>query len=1142
MSDGNGFQRKSCAESQFPPIMKILIAILPILWLHSSAALATETVQIETEVVPARVTASSEYGAAQTVRNLVNGSGLADDRHDADGSAATMWHTGLKPAPSVPAPGLPAVPAWVRFDFGGETGVSISAIRVWNHNQSVLTNRGFRKVRVYATGDGKTWREVAGGLVEMKQGGEAPLEIGTTDAAKGIKSVILAAESNHGGDCYGLSEVKFVRTDLVALDQVPPPSGLDCVPQPTYLQRSDGKAGREITVKLTGGKLYTPAELVVKCEGMTETIPVAAHPNGISQVTAMLPDGKGVTKSCQAEITLRSGRHELSRMVVVPPEKQLTIYLLMHSHVDIGYTAVQPEIAKKQASNVSRALELIQQTRDFPEGSRFKWNLEVYWPAQQFLKTATDAQKAEFATAVREGNIGIDAMHTNLLTGVCRAEELVRAFEAATELARVNGAKAESMMISDVPGLTWGVVPALCQAGVTYISDGPNAAVGLVGDRIGHVRVLWENQPFWWVGPNGRDRVLYWGAQGGYSFGHHYGSFGQGLKVLLGRLKEWNYAHDVVQMRWTKGDNGEADAAVMPAVREWNAKYAYPKVIIATTAEAFKAFEKRCGDKLPEFKGDFTPYWEDGVGSGAREAGINRLSADRLARAETLWTMFHGAGYPMAYFRAAWDNVLLWSEHTWGAHCSISQPDSEFTKAQWAVKQGFALNGEMRSNLLLVQALALRGMPTGGGAVDVFNTASWERTDLVTLSREQSAAGDRVVDDAGNPVPSQRLTTGELVFFAEDVPALGGRRYTVAPGAATAPAKPAVCDGNNIANERLLATLDPKTGAVSALKARGLEVDLADAAKGINSYIYLPGGNVKDAVPNGVATLRVTEKGPLVVALVAESAAPGCRSLTREVRLIAGSDRLEFINTVDKLPIRAKEGVHFGFGFKVPGCETRINSPWAIARVETDQIPGACRNWYSVERWADVSNTDFGVTLATIEAPLLEVGGLTANLPSGQPDPNAYLKHIESSATLYSWAMNNHWHTNYRADQEGPTRFRYAVRPHGPYDCIAATRFGIEATQPLLVAPAAGEAPKGSLVTLDQPGVIVNSLKPGNDGKAMILRLFNPTGTDLAVNLTWAAPAPREVFVSNLAEAPVTKLQGPLAITAGSVVTLRVER
>lgn len=71
--------------------MKIFIAIFPFRWLHSSAALATETVQIETEVVPATVAASSEYGAAQTVRNLVNGSGLADDRHDADKWADRGW-------------------------------------------------------------------------------------------------------------------------------------------------------------------------------------------------------------------------------------------------------------------------------------------------------------------------------------------------------------------------------------------------------------------------------------------------------------------------------------------------------------------------------------------------------------------------------------------------------------------------------------------------------------------------------------------------------------------------------------------------------------------------------------------------------------------------------------------------------------------------------------------------------------------------------------------------------------------------------------------------------------------------------------------------------------------------------------------
>lgn len=1121
--------------------MKIQHSALTILIaMPLAAAVPTDAVLVETEIAPAQVTASSEYSAAQTVRNIVNGSGLAGDRHDADSGAATMWHSALNRPPAPPAEGLKQAAAWVRFDFNGPE--SISSVRVWNHNQADLSDRGFRRTRIYGSNDGTAWFVLgATESLELPLGGnpafDVPLAPGTS-----VRSVIIAADSNHGGDCFGLSEVRFIRRQSLAPDQIPPPAGLECKARPVYQHRGGGKSGREITVNLKGPKLHVPAELVVTCEGVTETTPIPAQPGGISELTALLPDRKGVTRSCQAQISLRTGNHTLSTTVAVPPERQLTIYLLMHSHVDIGYTAVQTEIARKQAHNVARAIELIRQTRDYPPGSRFKWNLEVFWPAQQFLKTASPEQRAGFSNAVRNGGIGIDAMHTNLLTGVCRAEELVRAFEPATELARDNGVKVESMMISDVPGLAWGVVPALHQAGVRYVSDGANAAVGLVGDRIGHVRVMWENRPFWWVGPNGRDRVLYWGAQGGYSFGHHYKSFDQGLLVLIDRLKEWNYAHDVVQMRWTKGDNGEADASVMPAVRDWNAKYAYPEVIIATTAEAFREFEKRCGHQLPEFKGDFTPYWEDGVGSGARETGINRLSSDRLARAESLWAMFGGRNYPVSDFRAAWDNVLLWSEHTWGAHCSIHQPDSDFTKAQWTIKQAFALNGEKQSKSLLDQSMALRGAPLHRNSVDVFNTASWPRTDLVTLSKEQSTAGDRVLDDSGKVTPSQRLGTGELVFLANGIPALGGRRFTINSGEPGTPEQPASIEVSKglLTNGILTATVDPKTGSVSSLRTVGSGGEFVDSANGagLNSYIYLPGGNTKDAVGSGPATLRVKESGPLVVSLVAESQAPGCRKLERGVRLIAGSDRLEFVNMVDKLPIRSKEGVHFGFHFKVPGCETRINSPWAIARVESDQIPGACRNWYSVERWADVSNASSGVTLATTEAPLMEVGGLTANLPSGQPDPNAYLKHINPSATLYSWAMNNHWHTNYRADQDGPTWFRYAVRPHGPYDSIAATRFGIEATQALLAVPAAGPAPKGPLVTLDQPGVIINSLKPGNDGKSLILRLFNCTDRDLTTMATWAT-TPEAVHVSNLAEERGTPVNGPIHVPARSVLTLR---
>ena len=42
--------------------------------------------------------------------------------------------------------------------------------------------------------------------------------------------------------------------------------------------------------------------------------------------------------------------------------------------------------------------------------------------------------------------------------------------------------------------------------------------------------------------------------------------------------------------------------------------------------------------------------------------------------------------------------------------------------------------------------------------------------------------GDVVKGRDGKPVPSQRLSTGELAFLAQDIPPLAGRRYSLHGG------------------------------------------------------------------------------------------------------------------------------------------------------------------------------------------------------------------------------------------------------------------------------------------------------------------------------------------------------------------------
>jgi alpha-mannosidase len=929
------------------------------------------------------------------------------------------------------------------------------------------------------------------------------------------------------------------------------------------LLRRAGKTMQPISVRTFHSGPAVDAELRI---GDQPPQAVRLH-SGMQEVESFLPPvGKCVTLPVVLSIAPDAS---MQSEITVKPVRKWEVYILMHSHNDIGYTDIQPNIAKKQAHNVLRALDLIRQTKDYPAGAKFKWNLEVLMPYEDFKAVATPEQMREFEQAVREGYIGVDAMYANLLTGVCRSEELLRQFSYAVALGRRCGVKVDSMAISDVPGLTWGVVPALAQNGVKYISDGPNAnPSNMEGDRIGYVREQWEYRPFYWLSPSGREKALYWGAQGGYSIGHGYPSITAALAVLFRRLEERNYPYDIVQMRWTKGDNGPPDEAVMDLVRKWNAKYAWPRLIIATTSEAFHEFERRFGDKLPTYRGDLTPYWEDGAASGARETAINRHSADRLSQAETLWAMLNPGPYPAADFAAAWKNVFLWSEHTWGAYNSISQPDLPFVKTQWKFKQAWALDAERQSQELLERATDVRspgfsrrlseklgtrdaheppkgGTPTreppeGGAptdAVDVFNTSSWTRTELVTLPK--GTGGNCVKDEAGGPVRSQFLSSGELVFLAPDVEPFSAKRFHAASDAGALTIGDAAAFGVALKTSSLNLKLDPVTGAIVSLRRSGIPVDLAGGP--INNFIYLPGSDVHHAKPNGPATVTVKENGPLVASLLITSDAPGCKKLVREVRVIDGLDRVEIIDTIDKLPVRTVDGVHLGFAFNVPHPEVRVNSPGAVVRPEKDQLPGACKNWFSVERWVDVSNDRYGVTWVTADAPLMELGGLTANLPRGQPNPNAYMKKIEPSATFYSWVMNNHWHTNYRADQEGETTFRYYLRPHAGYDATEAARFGLETTEPLVAAPARGGKPLASRLQVDGSGVIVGAMKPSDDGDALIVRLYGASGKDAQAKLRWSDPKPKKVWLSDASEQPLHETGDQVDVPGWGIVTLRSE-
>jgi alpha-mannosidase len=912
-----------------------------------------------------------------------------------------------------------------------------------------------------------------------------------------------------------------------------------------------------------GGKIVQPIQLTIEHAGTDATLVVRADRQEIE--SRVLSPGthtfnvylEPVETARQMIIEYEIGGKSESTQVRIEPVRKVQIFILPHSHHDLGYTDLQSSVEERQMANISRGIELARKTASYPPGARFVWNLEVLWGADQFMRTKTEPERQELISAVRKGWIGLNGMYANELTGLCRPEELLQLFRYSTELGSQCGTRVDSAMISDVPGYTWGMVSAMTQAGIRYFSAAPNFF-----DRIGNFMDEWQDKPFWWVSPSGNERVLVWIPWTGYAMSHVMKLDTEWVNKYQARLDEIGFLYQISYIRWSgHGDNAEPDPDICEFVKKWNQEYEWPHFSISTTSDAFAAFEKQYGHQLPQFTGDLTPYWEDGAGSSALETRMNRGAAERLSQASTLSAILAPQAYNSADFNVAWRNVLLYSEHTWGAWNSVSDSENPFVTQQWQVKRQFAVDADNESKRLFDRVLDAYASEKNSSSVDVHNTCSWPRTEVIVIAKERSLGKDHVKNEQGTSVPSQRLSTGELAFLAENVPPLGSASFHLSATAPHVPVKRVTVLDGVLDNGIVRAKVDSKSGNIVELTSNRSAHNFSDISRdeGINQYLFLEGKDTSKVSTSGPVLIAIEEAGPLVTTIRIESSAPGCIDLVRRVRLKATADWIEISNIVNKKRAllnphpgqggpggdfaqhESKESLQFAFPFAVENGQIHIDVPLAVMRPEIDQLPGSCKNWLCVGRWIDVANAEYGVTCATLDAPLVEIGSLSAIMLGSQSHPEIWRKHIEPTQKFYSWVMNNHWGTNYRAYQDGPVEFRYALRPHGGYSSAAASRFAIGMSQPLVASASGQRSRTGLKLRIDQEDVLVQGCKRSADGSAWIVQLFGAAGEERKAGLTWTDGRPIKVWRSNLREQPLEQIPTQVRVPAWELVTLRLE-
>ena len=806
-----------------------------------------------------------------------------------------------------------------------------------------------------------------------------------------------------------------------------------------------------------------------------------------------------------------------------------TVYLIHHSHTDVGYTHDQPVVWDLYRRFLDEAVDLCARDADREGDDRFRWTVETTAPLLRWLETAPPARRRLLADLCRLGRVEVTAMPVNV-TPLFDTAELAESLEPLRRLRAEFGVPVRHAMNSDVNGENWPLVDVLLDAGIEGFSMAINVDHG--GAPPGRPGA------FLWEGPSGRRMPAWHGWSYGLAWsigiGHSAEVLAQRWPLLAQYLAGLDSPLPIVMLQLFSGfgDNGPALPELPAFVRAWNASGRAPRLVLATPADWWRAVAPY-GARLPVWRGDWTDFWNFGAGSSALETAVNRASRGRLQAADRAEAALAAVApvrepgrraAPGTRARAAFA-LQLWDEHTWGADCSVGRPDDEDTVAQWHHKAAYAWTARSLSLLLQRDAVAELARHVAAAPEDallIFNPAGHARrvSGPVPDWRPSAQRGSAADPSAARHFQDRAGRGAAATLPPVEVPALG---YALVPAATLRTAgETRVGDAEVVSCGRFRLQFDMRRGGIRSCRDLEFDRELVDQSSPwpLHGFVHeRPAGSAGDgrqsiwSWPQTASPLEIERgwhpgwpaerRGPqrltghrvehtaIGVSVVQRLEAPGVRDLVQTVTMVEGCDEIRLESRWHMEDTPTPEATYLVFPFALPGAEVRYDVGGQAVRPEQDQIPGACRDFYSVQNWVDLTGPDAGVTVACPDTPLWQFGGFTF----GGDRRRFQLE----APWLLAWPTNNYWHTNFRASQPGPVWARFVLRPHGGgFDEAAAHRFGLEAALPPvfqhLGEPRAGARPlpaRGSLLRLPEPPVLLLTLRPDPADGSVLLRLLN---------------------------------------------------
>ncbi len=852
------------------------------------------------------------------------------------------------------------------------------------------------------------------------------------------------------------------------------------------------------------------------------------------------------------------------------------LLLVHHSHTDIGYTHPQPVVMELQRRYIDAALDLSEETADWPDGSRFKWTCEVTGTTLDWWQHASKVQQQRFLDAVGRGQLEVAALGWNM-TPLMDHQMLLEVLDAVAFF-RSQGIPVKSAMNSDVNGLPWGTVEALLDHGITGLSMAINEHFGYaVQPRPGAFR---------WESPSGRNLLVWNGFIYGVTVEQmvkipvSHSAAAEALPRYLQQWEERGYPYTFMMMQATNvpwHDNAPPNPALAPFVRRWNADGHEVRLHIVTLSEVFDRLRREAPETVTTLRGDWTDWWNFGSGSTARETTLALEGQRALREAEQLQA-WPGVTLPRQeeLLERARHSLALYAEHTWGADRSVWKHTSPETHIQKGLKLATALEGLSLARMLRRDGLERLATDAGGESLTAlfYNPLPHPVSRILRVplfDRNASRGLANLAGEDGNLQHRQdvlfsdyssAVTMPWLLHESEAkwvgplaLPALG---YATWPYAELPAAQGELhADDDSIGNTRLRLRFDRAAGGVSSLLLDGREFVRPTSRWRLGQPVLeTPSGGKRSDIfgppdyraPNMVHRLwhpdwQAVHSGPRVLASHVRSTM-GCAEyvqllelpsgdrITNHYRLFPGEPSLELETVVDKAPLSSPHALYLAFPIALDaGARCHFETAGAIVELDREQLPYSARHYLTTQRFIRLQDDGGGLTVACPDAPLWQVGGFSfGRHRDGVVD--------RANAMLAAWLTNNYWDTNFQADQSGELRFRFRIIPHVPQDvaesATAALAFAVPPQLHIYKERGPRQFSERSLFDLDLSGAFLTGIEA--TAEATLLYFLNPTDTSRTLTIGPGRLVPTGARITNLAGTPGERIpctDGYVAFTLG---------